>query len=184
MDSLFSAFTARLERAGWPYMVTGSVAAMIYGEPRLTHDVDLVLELDAAAVERFGTLFPDEQFYCPPAEVIRVENQRSLRGHFNVIEHETGFKADVYLMGRDALHRWAMQHRRDIEYDGHRIHVAPPEYVIVRKLEFYREGKSEKHLQDIRGMLRHSGEDMDRPQLYEMVRERGLSAEWALVAET
>jgi hypothetical protein len=126
MSSLFTRFTARLEEAGVPYMVTGSVACIIYGDPRLTHDVDLVLALDADAMELLPRSFPDEEFYCPPLEVLRVEALRSQRGHFNLIEHASGFKADVYLMGRDSLHRWAMAHRRNIEYEGHTFLLAPP----------------------------------------------------------
>ena len=181
MDSLFAIFTSRLEAAGIPYMVTGSVASMVYGEPRLTHDVDLVVALDEGAIEALGALFPDEEFYCPPLEVVRVEARRALRGHFNIIEHATGFKADVYLVGRDPLHRWAMQRRRSIDYEGQKLQVAPPEYVIVRKLEYYREGRSEKHIEDIRGMLRHSREDVDFELLASSVADAGLEREWGLV---
>ena len=79
MIDLFSIFTARLEKVGVPYMVTGSVAGMIYGEPRLTHDVDIVCELDDAAIDRLPSLFPGEEFYCPPIEVMRLEARAAAR---------------------------------------------------------------------------------------------------------
>ena len=60
--------------------------------------------------------------------------------------------------------------------------LAPPEYVIIRKLEYYREGGSEKHLRDIRSMLALSGEQMDRPSLDEWIQRRGLQTEWRLVS--
>ena len=60
--------------------------------------------------------------------------------------------------------------------------LAPPEYVIVRKLEYYREGGSEKHLRDIRAMLAVSGGQLDQPALDEMIRQRGLEAEWKKVS--
>lgn len=56
-------------------MVTGSVAATLYGEPRFTHDVDLVLELPLSAIEAFAAAFPVEQFYCPPLEVLAAEDK-------------------------------------------------------------------------------------------------------------
>lgn len=163
-------------------MVTGSVACIVYGEPRLTHDVDIVLILDAQAIERFPKLFPDEEFYCPPVEVLRVEARRRQRGHFNLIEHRSGFKADVYVAGEDELHRWAMAHRRTIDVEGKPLQLAPPEYVIARKLEYYREGKSDKHLRDIRGVLRHSRGEIDFTRLEEMVALLGVQNEWRLAA--
>ncbi len=95
-------FISRLNKLGVHYMITGSVASMIYGEPRLTHDIDLVIELNQDDIERFAEAFPIEEFYCPPPEVIALEAGRRYRGHFNLIHHETAFKADVYLSGRDS----------------------------------------------------------------------------------
>ena len=66
-------------------------------------------------------------------------------------------------------------------HGGHSISFAPPEYVIVRKLEFFREGGSAKHLTDIKAMLNVSGEQLDRPALAEWVTRLGLQAEWARV---
>ena len=60
--------------------------------------------------------------------------------------------------------------------------LAPPEYVIVRKLEYYREGGSDKHLRDIRSMLAVSGGQLDRPSLNEWIEQRGLQNEWRLAS--
>jgi hypothetical protein len=60
--------------------------------------------------------------------------------------------------------------------------LAPPEYVIIRKLEYYREGGSEEHLRDIRSMLAVSGGQLDRPSLAEWIERRGLQTEWRLVS--
>src|SRR6266571_4184835 len=170
--NLFLMFTQRLNTLGVAYMVSGSVAVIIYGEPRLTHDVDLIVVLDRGHIARLPEVFPPAELYCPPAEVIAVELAREQRGHFNIIHHETGFKADVYLSGRDPLHAWGLARARQLEVEGQMLSVAPPEYVIVRKLEYYREGGSEKHLRDIRSMLAVSGEHIDRPALEELVQQR------------
>jgi hypothetical protein len=63
--SRFLLFTRRLNQLGVPYIITGSVAAMIYGEPRLTNDVGLVVLLDAQQAARLPQVFPLEEFYCP-----------------------------------------------------------------------------------------------------------------------
>jgi hypothetical protein len=175
-DSLFLLFTERLAAARIEHMVTGSIAATLYGEPRLTHDVDIVIHIAGAdEAQRIVDAFP--------IEVIRAEQARGVRGHFNIIHHDTGFKADVYLMGRDPLHRWAFGARRRVTVEGTEIAVAPPEYVIVRKLEYYREGGSTKHLDDIRGMLRISGSQIDLARIEELVAERDLESAWALIRQ-
>jgi len=174
-------YTRRLEGAGFTYMITGSVAGVFYGEPRVTHDVDLVLALAPSDTARIAELFPLGEFYCPPEEIIVREVLRAQRGHFNLIHHESGFKADVYLANRDPFHRWALSERRLVDVDGEPVHVAPPEYVIVRKLEFYREGGSEKHLRDIEAMLRVSRELIREDVLRRWIVATGVEQTWQSV---
>lgn len=173
-------FVAPLERLGVAYMVTGSIASTVYGEPRLTLDVDVVVELAAERASDFLAAFPEAEFYRPPLEVARVEASRDARGHFNLIHHGTGMKADVYVAASDPLHRWGLAHRRRVPVAGLEMALAPPEYVIVRKLEFSREGGSEKHLRDVRGMLAACG-TLDRAFLDAELARRGLSPAWERV---
>ncbi len=181
--NLFLVFLEPLNRAGIPYMITRSVASPVYGEPRLTHDVDLVAELDVSRVDEFAGLFPMDQFYCPPEEVLRTEASRETRGHFNLIHHGTGFKADIYPVGRDPLHQWAMARRRAFEIEHAQVWVAPPEYVILRKLQYYQEGRSPKHLRDIRCILDISGDSIDRAELNARIVAMGLQTVWAELSE-
>lgn len=175
---LLELFVGRLEEIGVRYLVTGSVAATLYGEPRATHDIDLVVALSEADHDALRGAFPEAAFYLPPPEVIRLESGREGRGHFNIIHHASGLKADVYLAGDDALHAWAFRRVRRYPVGKLEVRLAPPEYVIVRKLEFYREGGSPKHLRDIRSMLRLSPEPIDTAALEEWVRILGLGPLW------
>jgi len=175
---LFLVFLEPLNRTGIPYMVTGSVAGIVYGEPRVTHDVDLVVEFDVCAIESFIAVYPFEAFYCPPEATIRAEISRRTGGHFNLIHHATGFKADIYPVGQDPLHQWAMQRRQTAEIEGHRIWMAPPEYVILRKLEYFQEGGSDKHLRDVRSILDVSGPQIDKADLEARISELGLTDVW------
>lgn len=180
---IFLLFTAPLDSAHVAYMVSGSVASMVYGEPRLTNDVDIVVALSAAQANDIEKLFPLSDFYCPPSEVIAIETRRPRRGHFNIIHHETGHKADIYTAGSDPLQAWGLQHRQAIEVvPGKSLWIAPPEYVILRKLEYYREGQSEKHILDIRGMLDVSGDTLDKAFLRDQIEHMNLSREWQLVS--
>jgi len=60
------------------------------------------------------------------------------------------------------------------------VSVAPPEYVIIRKLEFFREGGSEKHMRNVRAMVAVSGTDLNRKELEEWIDRRGLQTEWKI----
>jgi len=170
-------FLEPLEALGLPYMLTGSVAGILYGDPRLTHDVDIVVALRPADAPRIVQAFPGNAFYCPPEEVIIIEAKRGHRGHFNLIHHETGFKADIYV-AQDELHRWALTATRRIRVGQIEANVAPPEYVILRKLEYYRDGRSDKHLTDIRSILDVSGDLIDRRTIAERAEALGLSDTW------
>jgi hypothetical protein len=176
--NLFRIFTDRLNKIGLRYFVTGSVASIVYGEPRLTHDVDLVLELGKNDAKKLVESFPLDEFYCPPMDIVLFEGARAQRGHFNLVHHETGFKADVYLMGNDQLHQWAMSNRRKVDIEGETVWLAPPEYVVLRKLQYYREGASEKHLRDIAGILSISADLIDSAELEQRISSSNLAHEW------
>jgi hypothetical protein len=178
---LFLLFVRPLNEAGIRYMVAGSVAVIFYGEPRLTHDVDFVCFLNSNDISLLNQIFPAPDFYVPPADVIALEANRPQRGSFNMIHAPTGFKADVYLTGRDELNAWGFRLKRPVKFEGETVVLAPPEYVIVRKLEFFREGGSEKHIRDIRSMLAISGEQIDQSALREWINRLGLEPQWAQV---
>jgi hypothetical protein len=175
-------FARPLGQLGVRYLVSGSVASMLYGEPRITHDIDFVVFLREQEAAKLPAIFPPPEFYVPPPSVIAAEMARERRGHFNVIHAGSGLKADFYIANRDELHAWAFRHSKGYAIGGTNISLAPPEYVIVRKLEYYREGGSEKHLRDIRSMLAVSGDQIDRAALNDWVQRRALQREWTAVS--
>lgn len=176
---LLKIFISRFNQLGIRYVVTGAMASIIYGKPRLTHDLDLVIDLESVDVGTFTEAFPLQEFYCAPPEIIKIEISRPSGGHFNLIHHATGFKADIYPVGNSSLHQWALDKRKEIIFQGESVWVAPVEYVILRKLEYYREGRSEKHLQDIAGILELSGDQIDFKFLMEQIDNKGLLKVWA-----
>lgn len=180
---LFLLFVRPLNRAGIRYVIGGSVAAMFYGEPRFTRDVDMVVFLNESSIRQLPEIFPPADFYLPPPEVIAVEVARQERGQFNIIHLDTTFKADIYPTGRDEFNAWAFRNKRAITYEGETLVLAPPEYVIVRKLEYFREGGSDKHLRDIRGILNISGAQINQADLQEWVQRQGVKAEWDKVTK-
>lgn len=164
---LVGLFIEPLERLDVSYMITGGVASVIYGDPRFTRDIDIVLELHAPDVAPLLSAFSDDAFYVPPEEVLREEAERPRGGHFNIIHRETALRADVYVAGDDPLHAWAFSRRERMRVNAFKIWVAPVEYVILRKLEYYRSSGSERHLRDVGMMFRISGDLVDEDDLEE-----------------
>jgi hypothetical protein len=177
IETFFSVIQ-KLEEKEIPYMVVGSVASMIYGEARLTRDMDLVIDILPSDAKKLESLFPVEQFYCPPLEVMQAEIVH--RGQFNLIHHDTGLKID--LMVRKATEHSVTEFERRQKtpfWEGHEAYVASPEDVILKKLDFFRQGGSEKHLHDIRGMLAET--PMDEAYLHSWIEKLGLAKEWGRV---
>jgi len=172
-------FVRPLEEAGLDrYMVSGSIAAIEYGEPRATLDVDVAIRVAEASAASFREIFPAPDYDCPPVEILQLEAKRPARGHFNVIHVGSGLKADFYPSQSHPYFEWAMSNRRRLTIGEGAFWFAPPEYVILWKLEFYREGKEDKHLRDVRGMMAVSGGAMDRDLLERAVCELRLETEW------
>lgn len=172
----------RLESIPLDYMVTGSIAAILYGKPRLTHDMDVVLVFPPYRIASFQKKFPIEEFYCPPREALESALAQGDSGHFNLVDQKLGFKIDIYPFGEEPLVSWGLEHKRRIELlINEPIWVAPPEYVIVKKMLFYREGQSEKHLEDIRAMLEVSGPEINHPLLESWLLKLNLMKLWQKV---
>ena len=175
---LIRLFALPFQRAGIDCMIVGSVAAMYYGIPRLTLDIDFAAILPKADLLRLPTLFPEPDYYCPPVEILQIESRRPTHGHFNLIHIPQNLKADIYLSADHPMQHWAMARCRPLEIAGETIQIAPPEYIIIHKLGFWKEGGSEKHLHDIRGMLEVSGPHIDQRIITTRAAAYGLTDYW------
>lgn len=176
--SLIAFFVRPLNVLRVPYMVTGGVASVIYGEPRLTRDIDLVVALEPKDARRFAQAWSANEFYVPPVDVIAEESRRPAYGHFNVIHQETTLRADVYLPGSDPLNAWAFAHTVIQRVGEDEVVLAPIEAVILSKLRYYQLGKSDRHLRDISQMLRVSATRVNRAELERWAERLGVEREW------
>lgn len=103
--SLIALFVRPLNALGIPYLVTGGVATIVYGEPRFTRDVDLVVTTSPDDAVRIAAAWSADAFYVPPVEVLQEECARSQHGHFNIVHRDSGLRADCYVAGSGPLRR-------------------------------------------------------------------------------
>jgi hypothetical protein len=167
---ILKSVTARLEAAGISYMVTGSMATNFYATPRMTRDIDLVVELEEADVERVATLFQDE--YYIDREMVRqaVRNQSM----FNMIHSTVVVKVDCVVRKDSEYRRQEFSRRRTVIIDGRPITIVAPEDLILSKLEWAKESHSQMQLDDVRNLLR-SVENLDYAYLDRWADRLGLT---------
>lgn len=170
-----------LERLRVSYLVTGSVASMAYGEPRLTNDIDVVAEIDEGHIGGLVAAFPHEEFYISEEMIRQAIRQR---GQFNVIHPASGLKVDIMVKQNTPFDRSRFGRiRRIFPAQSYQANFAAPEDVIIKKMESYREGHSEKHLRDITGILRISGDEVDRIYISDWATRLNLVDIWESVQE-
>ncbi len=164
------------EELGVPCMLVGAIASTYYGEPRFTKDIDIVAELRPGDIETLCREFPDPDFRMDPEAARRAVQSR---GQFNIIHGASGNKLDV-LLPPDTL--WGgeqiRRRRRMPILPNVEGYVAGADDVIVGKMMYYAEGGSEKHLRDITGILKVSGDSLDRPYIDESAAKLGVTEIW------
>ncbi len=170
----------RLEQAAIPYMLTGSLALNFYGHIRATNDMDIVIQVTPSDAVRIYQLFAKD-FY-----IIQETVQEAIArgGMFNVIDNETIFKVDFIMARQDPFSRRQFERRRRIQVGEQTVPVIAPEDLILAKLEWSRESRSEMQEEDIRNILRVSGGEFDKNYLETAAREIGMSARLQQIYET
>jgi hypothetical protein len=182
LKAFFTYVIEVLEQLDIPYMVVGGFAAIFYGEPRLTIDVDIVVDMKWRHIGPFVAAFPIPDYYVSE-EGIRDSLQR--RYPFNVIQPTTGAKVDLVPLPRDPFTRTAFQRRQRLEYDeaGHSATFITPEDIIVAKLIAYRETESDRHLRDARGVLMTQWGELDLEAVHRSARAGRVLEQFDLLLE-
>lgn len=147
--SVLTLVTSRLEAAGIAYMVTGSVAVSLYAEPRMTRDVDLVVELQPADTERLVAMFGVE-FSC---DADRIREAIARRAMFNLIHTEAVVKIDVIVRKDSPYREEEFGRRRRAEVNGAPMWVVSAEDLILSKLDWARSSRSELQLRDVKNVI-------------------------------
>jgi hypothetical protein len=170
-----------LERLQLAYFVTGSTVTIFYGEPRFTNDIDVVVDLPLSAVDEFCRQFPVDDFYVSETAASDAVRRRA---QFNIIQPRSGLKVDVIVPAPTEFNRSRFARARRVrageDWDAS---FSSPEDAILKKMEFYRDGGSDKHLRDIAGVLKTSGGEIDMTYVDLWAAKLGLAEIWQTILD-
>jgi hypothetical protein len=141
--------STRLGSAGIAYMLSGSMAMNYYAVPRMTRDVDVVVALSGTQVDAFVRLFQGD--YYISAEDARDAVTRE--GMFNLIHNESLIKVDCIVRKSTEYRRLEFERRRKITIQNFDTFIVSKEDLVLSKLQWARESRSEMQLKDIRNLL-------------------------------
>jgi hypothetical protein len=164
----------KLDALGVTWLVGGSVASSILGEPRATADVDLVADLRGRHVGALFAALVETYYIDEDATKFAVKT----RGAFNVIQLASMTKVDIYCAADEPLAREELKRRIFIEVEGQRIPCASAEDIILQKLKWFVEGGgvSDRQWRDVRGVIKVQGAVLDRGYLEHHAASHGVLA--------
>jgi hypothetical protein len=161
----------RLERAAIPYMITGSIATNFYTVPRMTRDIDIVVELFERDIRRFIPLFEND-YYLEP-QTVREAVMR--KGMFNLIHDEYIIKIDFVVRKDTPYRRREFSRRKTVTVDDQDLFIVSPEDLILSKLEWAKDSRSEVQLNDVRNLLTYV-KGLNRSYLTRWARALGVES--------
>jgi hypothetical protein len=135
-----------LDGAGVEYMLTGSVVSSLQGEPRSTHDIDIVVAIKRPLAKKLVDAFPAPRYHLTKESIL---DAISHHGMFNLLDTDTGDKVDFWMLTNEPFDLSRFERRRTEEILGLKLAVSSPEDTILAKLSWAkRSGGSEKQFND------------------------------------
>lgn len=172
MDELFEflvLIAERLDQAQIPYMLSGSVALSMYAQPRMTRDIDFVVDIEEGQVDKFVELFK-EDCYIDRESVLEAVRTR---GMFNIIHEAWVIKADFVVRKDRPFRKTEFDRRRTVSIGGRDLSVVTPEDLLLSKLHWAKTSRSELQLGDVKNLIL-SESNLDWPYIREWAKKLGV----------
>ncbi|RKX76897.1 MAG: hypothetical protein DRP87_10625 [Spirochaetes bacterium] len=165
-----------LDQAGIKYMLTGSIASSLQGEPRSTHDIDIVISIQKPEAKKLVEAFPPSCFYIDEESVVDAIDKKSM---FNLIDVSAGGKVDFWILTYEPFDRTRFQRRIREEFMGLKMMVSSPEDTILAKLRWAKlSGGSEKQFTDALRVYEVQYGELDIDYLDQWVRKLNVESLW------
>jgi hypothetical protein len=175
-QELLSHAVRALDASGCQYMITGSFASSLHGEPRLTHDIDLVVVIPAEAIDKLAGHFPAPEYYLDRDQMKTAVRELTM---FSVLHAAEGDKVDFWMLTSDPFDKSRFGRKIREEVLGMDLSVSTPEDTILVKLRWAKlSGGSEKQFRDALRIYEVQRDDLDVQYLEGWVKTLGVDADW------
>lgn len=162
-QELVALIARKLSALGIPFMLTGSLVSSLQGEPRATHDIDVVVEMGEESIESFVSNFSGDRFYLSRSAMQEAVRTRRM---FNLLDLESGNKVDFWMLTDEPFDQSRFARRRAAELDGVAVVVSMPEDTILMKLKWaLASGGSEKQFGDALRVYELQASSLDQPYI-------------------
>lgn len=131
------------------FMLTGSMALNYYAEPRMTRDIDIVLALAEGKVESIVDAFATD-YYVSKSSIQRAITHQTM---FNMIHQESVIKVDCIVQKKGRYRETELARRRRVQIADFETYVVSKEDLILSKLIWAKDSRSELQLGDVRNLL-------------------------------
>ncbi len=175
-QKLLEKVTAFLNSNHIGYMVTGSIVSSIQGEPRNTHDIDIVIELKKEKVVSFHNEFTASRYYISENS---IEEAVVNKGMFNIIDTEEGDKIDFWLLTDEDFDNSRFSRKIEVQFQKIKFFISSPEDTILAKLRWAKlSGGSEKQMTDAIRVYEINYKNLDLDYIGQWVAKLSLEIEW------
>lgn len=161
--------TQRLNEAEIPYIISGSIAANYYTVPRMTRDIDIVIELKEDAIDTFVALFEGD-FYVNREMIV---NEVARLGIFNLIHNRYVIKIDFIIKKSSAYQNAEFSNRKEVLIDQCPMWMVSAEDLVISKLLWAKESHSEMQLKDVANLM-ETVDNLDLEYIDNWIRDLGL----------
>ena len=128
------------------YMITGSIVSSLQGEPRATHDVDILINITKAAISLLINTFLPPDYYISESAIEDAIKHKTM---FNLLDTTEGDKVDFWMLTDDPFDRSRFARKYEEKMPGLSMKVSTPEDTILMKLRWANlAGGSEKQFTD------------------------------------
>ena len=158
-----------------PYFVTGGMAVLVWGRPRFTADIDIVIQLkyeNIAELKNALLAFRKKSYIDEEAAKEAIRN----KGEFNFIDVESGVKTDFWILKESEPIILEQLKRRVVKkIFNERVYFISPEDLILNKLIWYQKSDSSRHLEDAESTFKISGKKLDKNYLKKQAAKLGIA---------
>lgn len=182
-QQLLTKVVQTLNDANIDYVFTGSIVSSLLGEPRSTHDIDIiVVALKEESIKKLVETFQQPNFYLDEESIVDAIQHKSM---FNLIDIQSGYKVDFWILTDNAFDDSRFSRRIQKKIYDTDLFITTAEDTIIAKLRWAKlSGGSTRQLKDAASVFEVQYKNLDMKYLEQWIQALELHDEWKQLLES